>query len=69
MIRREPFFIEDIWERNEGWYLHSQTKEDLSGEMEIGSSSSESYVGFGIDDEVMLALRNELIKKLPHAQV
>lgn len=59
----------DSWERNEGWYLHPQTKEELSGEMEIASSSSESYVSFGIDDELMSAIREELIRKLPHAQV
>lgn len=61
----------DGWGRNEGWYLHPQIKEDLSGEMEVGSSSSSntSYVGFGVDDELMSAVRDELIRKLPHAQV
>ncbi|VEN51034.1 unnamed protein product [Callosobruchus maculatus] len=31
-------------------------------------TTSDSYVGFGIDDEIMSAIRNELLSKLPHAQ-
>lgn len=61
---------QDSWESGEGWFLHPQSNEELSGEIQVSSSStSDSYVGFGIDDEIMSAIRNELLSKLPHAQV
>ncbi|KAG5873397.1 hypothetical protein JTB14_017984 [Gonioctena quinquepunctata] len=57
------------WENGGGWFLHPQTtNNDLRGEMQIQSPQTESYVGFGIDDEIMSAIRNELLTKLPHAQ-
>lgn len=58
------------WEIGEGWFLHPQSNEDVSGQMEVSEpSSSTSYVGFSMDDEIMTAIRNELLQKLPHAQV
>lgn len=58
------------WEAGGGWFLHPQSNEDVSGEMEVcESGSSTSYVGFSMDDEIMAAIRNELLQKLPHAQV
>ncbi|XP_074032381.1 uncharacterized protein isoform X3 [Leptinotarsa decemlineata] len=57
------------WENGGGWFLHPQTtNDDPIGEMQIQNSQTESYVGFGIDDEIMSAIRNELLSKLPHAQ-
>lgn len=53
------------WETGGGWFLHPQSNEDVSGQMEINSTS---YVGFSMDDEIMAAIRNELLQKLPHAQ-
>lgn len=66
------YFIDSLnssWESGEGWFIHPQTSEEVSGEMQISASTSDSYVGFGIDDEIMSAIRNELLSKLPHAQV
>lgn len=58
------------WEAGGGWFLHPQSNEDVSGHMDVTQASdSESYVGFTIDYEVMAAIRNELLQKLPHAQV
>lgn len=58
------------WENSGGWFLHPQTSnEDPVGEMQIQPVATDSYVGFGIDDEIMSAIRNELLSKLPHAQV
>ncbi|CAH1170022.1 unnamed protein product [Phaedon cochleariae] len=58
------------WESGGGWFLHPQSNtDDLCGEMQMQPSrKSDTYVGFGIDDEIMSAIRNELISKLPHAQ-
>lgn len=58
------------WEAGEGWFLHPQSNEDVSGQMEVQETgNSTSYVGFSMDDEIMAAIRNELLQKLPHAQV
>lgn len=58
------------WEAGGGWFLHPQSNEDVSGQMEIcETGNSTSYVGFSMDDEIMAAIRNELLQKLPHAQV
>lgn len=58
------------WEAGEGWFLHPQSNEDVSGQMEVCEpGTSTSYVGFSMDDEIMAAIRNELLQKLPHAQV
>lgn len=44
--------------------------EELTGEMNIiENSNTDSYVGFSMDDDVMSAIRNELLMKLPQAQV
>ncbi|CAG9854337.1 unnamed protein product [Phyllotreta striolata] len=60
---------EGTFENGGGWFLHPQPTSDLCGNIEIQSpSNTESYIGFGIDDEVMSAIRNELLSKLPHAQ-
>ncbi|XP_049818372.1 uncharacterized protein LOC109603335 isoform X2 [Aethina tumida] len=57
------------WGAGGGWFLHPQTSnEDVSGEITIAKSDSDSYVGFSMDDEIMAAIRNELLSKLPHAQ-
>ncbi|XP_076263413.1 uncharacterized protein LOC143198196 isoform X4 [Rhynchophorus ferrugineus] len=58
------------WESGGGWFLHPQSNNDkLSGNIEPQPSTSKgSYVGFGRDDEIMAAIRNELLEKLPHAQ-
>lgn len=62
-------YEQDSWEMKEGWYLHPQST-DISGEMNVDQTvDSESYVGFGMDEEVMAAIRNELLEKLPRAQV
>lgn len=54
----------------QGWFLHPQSNEEVSGEMEVSEvGNSASYVGFSMDDEIMAAIRNELLQKLPHAQV
>lgn len=37
--------------------------------MNIVPETSDSYVGFSMDDDVMSAIRNELLMKLPQAQV
>ncbi|CAH1955895.1 unnamed protein product [Acanthoscelides obtectus] len=59
----------DSWESGGGWFLHPQTYNECpSGELQIQPTTSDSYVGFGIDDEIMSAIRNELLSKLPHAQ-
>lgn len=58
------------WVAGQGWFLHPQSNEDVSGEMEVSEAgNSASYVGFSMDDEIMAAIRNELLQKLPHAQV
>ncbi|XP_017779012.1 PREDICTED: uncharacterized protein LOC108564462 [Nicrophorus vespilloides] len=50
-----------------GWFLHPQTNgDDLTGQLEI--PQDDSYVRFSMDDEVMAAIRNELLTKLPQAQ-
>lgn len=50
--------------------MHPQSNEDVSGQMEVCEpGNSASYVGFSMDDEIMAAIRNELLQKLPHAQV
>lgn len=61
-----------------GWFLHPQSSakesaNDLSTNKESTpttstSTSDDSYVGFNMDDEIMAAIRNELLTKLPHAQ-
>ncbi|XP_023311897.1 uncharacterized protein LOC108913857 isoform X2 [Anoplophora glabripennis] len=57
------------WGSGGGWFLHPQTgNKEPSGTMEVRENAG-SYVGFGIDDEIMAAIRNELLNKLPHAQV
>nr|CAH7759744.1 unnamed protein product [Callosobruchus chinensis] len=59
----------DSWESGGGWFLHPQTYNECpSGELQMQPTTSDSYVGFGIDDEIMSAIRNELLSKLPHAQ-
>lgn len=58
------------WEAGGGWFLHPQSNDDVSGKLDAPSTStSTSYVGFSMDDEIMAAIRNELLEKLPHAQV
>ncbi|XP_072377014.1 uncharacterized protein [Diabrotica undecimpunctata] len=59
---------EGSFENGGGWFLHPQPTSDLSGEIQVQSPSTDTYVGFGIDDEIMSAIRNELLTKLPHAQ-
>ncbi|XP_030751016.1 uncharacterized protein LOC115878607 isoform X2 [Sitophilus oryzae] len=61
---------ENNWESGGGWFLHPQFQNDkLTGDIEPQASTSKgSYVGFGVDDEIMAAIRNELLEKLPHAQ-
>ncbi|CAH0546280.1 unnamed protein product [Brassicogethes aeneus] len=57
------------WESGGGWFLHPRSNdEDVSGEMETNTKHKDSYVGFNMDDEIMAAIRNELLTKLPHAQ-
>ncbi|CAH1129888.1 unnamed protein product [Ceutorhynchus assimilis] len=58
------------WESSGGWFLHPQSSNDkLSGDIVPQPSTSKgSYIGFGMDDEIMTAIRNELLEKLPHAQ-
>lgn len=57
------------WGSGGGWFLHPQTSnKEPSGTIEVKENTG-SYVGFGIDDEIMAAIRNELLNKLPHAQV
>ncbi|KRT78379.1 hypothetical protein AMK59_7934, partial [Oryctes borbonicus] len=55
-----------------GWFLHPQsTSTDTptkSQETTSTTAPEESYVGFSMDDEIMAAIRNELLTKLPHAQ-
>ncbi|KAI4470225.1 serine/threonine-protein kinase lmtk1 [Holotrichia oblita] len=55
-----------------GWFLHPQaiSKDIPTKTQETPSTSApdESYVGFSMDDEIMAAIRNELLTKLPHAQ-
>lgn len=64
----------DTWETNSGgWFLHPQVG-DVSGEMTVPATSTktDSYVGFNninVDDEIMAAIRTELLNKLPQAQV
>nr|XP_022912483.1 uncharacterized protein PF11_0213-like isoform X2 [Onthophagus taurus] len=54
------------WESGGGWFLHPQSNsEELSGQIAV---QADSYVGFSMDDEIMAAIRNELLNKLPHAQ-
>ncbi|XP_019769544.2 uncharacterized protein LOC109544010 isoform X2 [Dendroctonus ponderosae] len=51
-----------------GWFLHPQlNNEQLAEEIESQASTS-SYIRYGMDDEVVSALRNELLAKLPQAQ-
>lgn len=58
------------WEPGEGWFLHPQTNTEVSGQIEVSQGGGEeSYVGFSMDDEIMAAIRNELLMKLPQAQV
>ncbi|KAK5642085.1 hypothetical protein RI129_008252 [Pyrocoelia pectoralis] len=53
----------------QGWYLHPQGNAPVTGEMEVcQTGDAESYVGFSVDDEIVAALRNELLMKLPQAQ-
>ncbi|XP_056647700.1 uncharacterized protein LOC130452439 [Diorhabda sublineata] len=59
---------EGSFENGGGWFLHPQPTNELSGEIQVQSPCTDSYVGFGIDDEIMSAIRNELLTKLPHAQ-
>jgi hypothetical protein len=58
------------WDTNGGgWFLHPQSNSDISGELTVSSSSNtDSYVGFNVDDEIMAAIRTELLNKLPQAQ-
>lgn len=58
------------WDTNgSGWFLHPQSN-DISGEMTVSlNTNSASYVGFNMDDEIMAAIRTELLNKLPQAQV
>lgn len=55
-----------------GWFLHPQAiSKDIpikTQETPSTSAPDESYVGFSMDDEIMAAIRNELLTKLPHAQ-
>ncbi|XP_063919861.1 uncharacterized protein LOC135134908 isoform X2 [Zophobas morio] len=64
--------IEDnnCWDNNGGgWFLHPQSNHDISGEMTVPSNANtDSYVGFNVDDEIMAAIRTELLNKLPQAQ-
>ncbi|EEZ99620.2 uncharacterized protein LOC103313170 isoform X2 [Tribolium castaneum] len=51
-----------------GWFLHPQSG-DVSGEMVVPTNAGgDSYVGFNVDDEIMAAIRTELLNKLPQAQ-
>ncbi|KAB0793142.1 hypothetical protein PPYR_12762 [Photinus pyralis] len=53
----------------QGWYLHPQENAPVTGELEMcQTGDAESYVGFSVDDEIVAALRNELLMKLPQAQ-
>ncbi|KAK4877002.1 hypothetical protein RN001_009508 [Aquatica leii] len=64
-------FNAESTENNQGWFLHSQPNATLSNQMEPSASHdklSESYIAFSVDDEVVAALRNELLMKLPQAQ-
>jgi hypothetical protein len=67
------FFVDNSssWDTNGGgWFLHPQSNSDISGELTVSSSSNtDSYVGFNVDDEIMAAIRTELLNKLPQAQV
>lgn len=56
-------------ENSGGWYLHPQDNndDDLQGEIDT-SQKDDSYIRFSMDDEVMAAIRNELMIKLPQAQ-
>ena len=59
------------WETGGGWFLHPQNNlEEPSGKMEVTKENvPDTYVSFNVDDEIMTAIRNELLTKLPHAQV
>ncbi|XP_045462798.1 uncharacterized protein LOC123672648 [Harmonia axyridis] len=54
------------WESSGGWFLHPQSSSSISGQIEQkGLKNSDR---FGMDDEILAALRGELLAKLPHAQ-
>ncbi|XP_044259276.1 uncharacterized protein LOC123007849 isoform X2 [Tribolium madens] len=56
------------WDTNgSGWFLHPQSS-DISGEITVSTAGTDSYVGFNVDDEIMAAIRTELLNKLPQAQ-
>ncbi|XP_050314355.1 uncharacterized protein LOC126748868 isoform X2 [Anthonomus grandis grandis] len=61
---------EGHFESGGGWFLHPQSgNSNLSGDIEPQPGNSKgTYVGFGMNDEIMTAIRNELLEKLPHAQ-
>ncbi|KAL1501350.1 hypothetical protein ABEB36_006685 [Hypothenemus hampei] len=61
---------EGHFEPSGGWFLHPQSNNDqLTGDIDPQpSTSTGSYIKFGVDDELMTALRNELLEKLPQAQ-
>ncbi|KAL3284214.1 hypothetical protein HHI36_018377 [Cryptolaemus montrouzieri] len=59
--------VSGIWEPSGGWFLHPQSSNSVSGQM-TEQKDTGSYVKFGMDDEILAALRGELLAKLPHAQ-
>ncbi|XP_066257637.1 uncharacterized protein [Euwallacea similis] len=62
--------IDGQWETGGGWFLHPQSNNDkLNGDLEPQAGTNKgSYIRFGMDDEIMTAIRNELLEKLPQAQ-
>ncbi|XP_066148993.1 uncharacterized protein [Euwallacea fornicatus] len=73
-VKKEYFILESQingqWESGGGWFLHPQSNSDkLNGDLESQPGTSKgSYIRFGMDDEIMTAIRNELLEKLPQAQ-
>ncbi|KAK9892610.1 hypothetical protein WA026_020990 [Henosepilachna vigintioctopunctata] len=55
------------WESSEGWFLHPQSSVAISEKL-AERKDKDNYVRFEMDEEILTALRGELMAKLPHAQ-
>lgn len=50
-------------------FLHRDDNDDEDGSSTVSLHSDNSYVSFGIDEEFVTAIRNELKEKLAQAQM
>lgn len=64
---------ESIWKSTSdgGWFLHPQVDGILTGNIlkPMGEGDDKDFsAGFDVDDDILAAVRSELMAKLPHAQ-